>query len=55
MRYRINYGNGQIEAPATRQQARADLAHYRRSNPNAGDFAFLEFEDPDTGDWFACR
>lgn len=49
--YRVNFGNGQVhyagDKKACLRYIAVDMARdqYRQ-------FAFVEFQDPDTGDWF---
>jgi hypothetical protein len=46
--YRVNYGNGQVFDAGTRADCFrhiAEMDQHRR-------FAFVEWQDPDTGDWF---
>ena len=52
LRYRVNYGNGQVHytANGTKKECFAYIASdacetYR-------DFHYIEFQDPDTGEWF---
>lgn len=48
MRYRVNYGNGQVEYPGDKRACLrwiANLTQYQS-------LAFVEWRDPDTGEWF---
>lgn len=49
MRYRINYGNGQVDCVG------CSLARCRRELPSCGPFAYIQFQDAQTGDWFRVR
>ena len=47
-RYRVNFGNGQVHYPgATKRECFAFIAAH------CDGFAFVEWCDPDTGEWFA--
>lgn len=48
MRYRINYGNGQVDYPGSLAKCRAAL-------PSCGGFAYIQFRDNQTGDWFNIK
>lgn len=49
-RYRVNFGNGQVEyVPG---DSRVACERYIADPANrCGAAAFVEFQDPDTGDW----
>jgi hypothetical protein len=50
--YRVNYGNGQVSGTYDRiSDARLSLSYARKHD----DYAFLEFRDCDTGEWFQLR
>lgn len=55
LRYRVNYGNGQVEYPeANRHGLKAACIAYIAAMDLYRDYAFVEFQDPDTDEWFAC-
>jgi hypothetical protein len=47
-RYRVNYGQGQVEYPGSKAECFRFLAEHCR---DCG-FAYVQWQDPDTGDWF---
>jgi hypothetical protein len=48
LRYRVNFGNGQVEDVESKKAGYAVIAAMDLYQ----DAAFIEFQDPDTGDWF---
>jgi hypothetical protein len=48
LRYRVNYGNGQVWYAPSKREAYAHI----RSMDRYQEHAFVQFQDPDTGDWF---
>ena len=50
-RYRVNFGNGQVQY-VDGNTKKACYAYLANPENNCGGWAFVEFEDPDTGDWF---
>jgi hypothetical protein len=58
MKYRLNFGNGQVSNTFDSKRAamaeRAMLAEYSRRINQAPGPLTLQFRDPDTGEWFAC-
>lgn len=49
MRYRVNWGNGQVDYPGDR---RACEAYARQSGDG---YAFVQFQDRQSGEWFSVR
>ena len=49
LRYRVNFGNGQVkDVPSKAEAARALAAH-------GDDYAFVQWQEPQSGEWFkAC-
>lgn len=48
LRYRVNFGNGQVYDVARK----AEAFRYIASLEQYAAFAFVEWQDPETGDWF---
>lgn len=55
VRYRVNFGNGQVHNVLgdTKRACFAYLAMLESGNWGVGG-AYVEFQDPDTGEWFSC-
>jgi hypothetical protein len=47
-RYRVNFGNGQVHYPGNRS------ACWRFVAAHGDGFTFIEWQDPDTAEWFAA-
>ena len=48
-RYRVNFGNGQVHAAGSKGECLRFIAQY-------GDgYTFLEWQDPETLEWFRAR
>ena len=47
MRYRVNFGNGQVHYAGDRESCVRYIATFG--------CGFLEFKDAETGDWFSVR
>jgi hypothetical protein len=49
LRYRVNFGNGQVHYPGDK---RACFRYIGDPANDCGGYAFVEWQDPETGDWF---
>lgn len=50
MKYRINFGNGQVDYPGSLKKCRAYLKTITNWNG-----AYIQFKDFQTGEWFHIR
>lgn len=51
MKYRVNYGNGQVSSMMSKAECKrliASMDLYR-------ELAFIQFRDAETGEWFRAR
>jgi len=50
MTYRVNYGNGQVSHTMSKKECFAHIA----SQELYRGYMLVEFQDPDTSEWFSC-
>lgn len=54
MKYRVNYGNGTVSSETTSKRLALRQRAECFAQEKYGAYSFVEFQDPDTGDWFSC-